>query len=217
MTEEKIKLMEQWYTTMVLMGHDMDSIYDDWNGSDTIYTLLELEEQRQRRLADPDDQVKAFLLTLEMGIATTDIDEFQQYREEQEDLRIKAEREERERNNPKIKALIEDHAFTWIKSKQYPKHKHFTFVDKNGIPVTGRLFNPSWGHVRIWLTWKEPKGKRQFRWDAKIVDMIVPKAFPHEWQEWGHTSNLDRIAQIVAHWVVEKCMPKQAGFVYPKK
>lgn len=216
MTEDKILKMEQWYTTMVLMGHDIETIYDDWDGNDTIYTLLELEEKRTRRLANPDENVKAFLLSIEMGVTTDDIDEYQEYREAQETARLKAEREERERNNPVLKSLREDYAFTWITSKQYPRHKHFTFVDKNGIHITGRMFNPTWGRVRVWLMWRDSKGRQQFRWDAKHSDMVVPKTFPHDWQDHNYTTDLSRAAQVVAHWVVEKKMPKQSGLVYPK-
>lgn len=217
MTEDKLLKMEQWYTTMVLMGHDMNSIYDDWDSDDTVHNLLHLEEQRLKRLANPDDNVRAFLLTLEMGVTCDDIDMYNDYRQEQEELQLRAEREERERNNPSIKALEEIYNFKFITAKQYPKHKHFTFKDKNGFDFTGRLFNPCWGRVRVWLTFKNSKGNKQaFRWDAKATDMVVPKYFPHEWQDYGYTSDLNKVARIVAHWAAEHKMPKAAQFNYPK-
>lgn len=219
MTPEKLESMEKWQMVVALMGFNIEDIYNDYGDDDDyFYGLLEIEEKRTRQLANPSEAMKAVLQTIEMGITSDDIDEYESYLERKRVAKEAAEREQREFTNPLVSALRETYAFEYISSKQYPRHTHFRFKDKAGLEITGRVFRPSYGRVRLWLHWRDKKNKpHSFRWDTGVGTMQVPKDFPYEWREWGYTSDLKRTAQVIAYWVVEKKMPKVSGIVYPKK
>jgi hypothetical protein len=215
MKAEKLELMDKWLTVSTLMGLDYDDIYDDWEGQD-FYSALQEHEEHVRRLADPDENMKIVLQTVAMGITSDDIDEYVEHRNQEEERKRVEEMYARINANPSIVNLRENHNFVFS-SGRYKNHEYFNFIDSNGKEMQGRIFRQSWHNYRIWLTWKDSKGKKvAWRWDSGYNAVTVPKSFPHEWQQYGYTSELKQMAYVVAHNVVNKSMPKSAKFTYPK-
>jgi hypothetical protein len=222
MKPEKLALMEQWHSVVALMGVDVDSIDEDsWDSDDeeNFMALLEHLEEHNRRIADPNNIMKAVLLTTEMGLTSDDINEYTTLLEERNREREELEAKQRIANNPAIRELYDDFQFKYIDSKYLPKHTHFEFVDTKGFRFRGRAFRYSWRTTRIWLHWTDKKGKAmKWSWDAVSSDLNIPASFPSELREWGgYTSNPVRVAQIIAHRVSKRSMPKNSGFTYPKK
>jgi hypothetical protein len=106
-----------------------------------------------------------------------------------------------------------------VYSKQYPKHKHFSFKTKNGIHVAGRVFRIGWSRFRLWLIHRDKNGKRIAQ-HFDFSSITVPKSFPNPWTQWVTTSSIEQIPMIIAHHVVNNSMPKtyfNGKFIHPKK
>ena len=215
MKADKLELMEKWLTVSTLMGLDYEDIYDDWEGQD-FYSALQEHEEHLRRLADPDETMKIVLQTVNMGITSDDIDLFVEHRNREEERQRVEEMYARINANPAIVNLREGHAFAFTTGR-YKNHTYFQFTDSNGKMMQGRIFRQRWDNYRVWLTWKDSKGKKvAWKWDTGRGNMTVPAAFPHEWKNWGYASEIPHMAYVVAHNVVNKSMPKAALFKYPK-
>lgn len=222
MTPDKLELMEKWHSVVALMGVDVDSIDEDsWDVDDeeNFIALLERLEEHNRRMADPNNIMKAVLLTAEMGLTSGDINDYTTLLEMRNREMEELEAKQRIANNPAIRELYDVFQFKYVDSKYLPKHTHFEFVDNNGFCFRGRAFRYSWRVTRIWLHWTDKKGKAmKWKWDARSSDLMIPKEFPEELKEWGgYTTNPVRVAQVIAYRVGKKSVPKSSGLVYPKK
>ena len=224
MTEEQFELMQKWQTIVTLMGFTMDDIFDNWSmdDDDDFFIVLQKVENVNRLIKTPTSAMTAVMRTVEMGITSNDIEEYQaelQNRAEAEKERIELEKVT---NNPAIKELAEVYNFKWITdSKQYPKHKHYSFTTADGIEVRGRSFITGWQCSRNWLSWKNGDGEKV----SKSCDLrghaAVPKTFPESWKAWPISSDLNILPWIFAHRVINKTMPNgyfdAVKFKYPKK
>lgn len=213
-----LEKMEKWHTTVALMGCDVKNIYE-WGDDDNFIELLEMHEEHLKRIERPSDTMRSVLLTTEMGITADEIDTYATHLCRIRDKELMDERDERIRTNPAILDLVEKREFKFVTSKQYPKHKHFTFKDKKGLEIRGRTFNPGWGKVRVWLSWRDSKNKLQHQvhnYRTNDDAVAYPKGFPRDWTDDGYYSysiSTERVPYIIAHRIVER---KLKSGTYPK-
>ena len=221
MNEEKFELLKMWHAQMVLMNIDVDEIlnyeYDSDDG-ESYMSLLAQHEQHLARLIKPEAEMRAVLLTNEMGVSFDDIETYVSYNEQLRDQAEQAEKQRAFDENHVIMAL-RDHKFRQVESKQYPTHYHFEFEDSNGLAIKGRSLRPAWNQMRTWLYWNDKKGKRQhFKIDCHLQDAILnfPKNSPVLWTQnyYNRATNNSQAAQVIAYKIIKRGMQK--GFVYPK-
>jgi hypothetical protein len=211
--------LEQWHTTVALMGANIDEIFE-WGDEDNFIELLEAHEEHLSRIKEPNSIMRAVMLTNEMDVSVNEIEKYFEHLSHIRNEELEKEREERIRTTPAIASLVEQHDFRFVTSKQYPKHKHFVFKDKKGLEIRGRAFNHAWGKVKVWLTWKDSKNKVQrmlYNLSYNNKDVYYPKGFPSDWTDNGYYTysiNPDRVAYIIAHRVVERKLEPKS--VYPK-
>jgi len=219
MTKDKLELMEKWLTVATLMGLTLENIYDDWDDDRYFFGLFEEHERHLARLADPNDTMKIVLQTVEMGVTTTDVDNYISYRDDMDRKKEAEEQAARIFNNPALTKLRNDNGFVLEDSatKRYKKHTYFSFKDDKGNQFNGRIFRKNWGTYRVWLTWKDAKNKNaKWMYDAPNGSVPVPAAFPSEWKTWGYTSEIPHMAHVIAYNVINRKMPKVTKFKYPK-
>lgn len=218
---DNLELMEKWHSMAVLHNIDVDDLEGGWNNNsdEDILQLLDDIQTMNRRLADPTKEMRFALLTSEMGVTTSDIADYEDYR-----YRVAAEEEAEQRRmaeeaNVHLRHLIDVRGFRIVNGKQFPKHMHFEFTTSDGIDVKGRLFKFNWSGHRIWLSWKNAKGKtvRQM-WDSRISEIRFPKGFPTDWDtSYTYSKVYEQVAYIVAHMVITKTLPKDAKHLMPKR
>jgi hypothetical protein len=226
LTDEQINKMEQWRVTMALMGVSLDDIDDDdWqNDEKSFVDLLEELENFYASLAHPSTNMKAVLQTREMDVTFDEVDDYRTYLNQIEEERLEQEREYRIATNENLVSLHEQYALQFVTSKQYPTHTHFKFNDRKGLEIKGRTFKPTWGKVRVWLYWKDTKGKLQSlckEYSMYSKDIRYPSGFPKDWSEHSeYTIEPRRVAYVIAHRIINRIMSRDvaaANFVYPSK
>ena len=173
-----------------------------------------------KSLEQPNDNLRAAILTTEMGINADDVEAYYEFRQKIRQETMEREREARIAANQCIKDLGELYDFKFIESKQYPNHKHFTFKDKKGLEIRGRTFRHTWNGIRLWLYWRDAKNQRKslmFNYDWHSKEIVYPTNFPKEWSEQRSYTTYDPYiaSHLFAHKIANKAMPK--GFPYPKK
>jgi hypothetical protein len=219
LSKEQLEKMQIWHSTVALMGVDVDDLEDDWI-DESFVSLLEDLEKHYERLESPDTNMKAAILTHDMGVSLNDISDYTTHLSEIETARLKEEREQRIATNEHLVRLWHEHNFQFIKPKQYPTHKNFTFNDKNGLLIRGRIFRFNWSTVRVWMYWKDKKGKSHsscYNYHRGDNAIHYPNGFPSDWDEdryYKYTFDTELLCYIIAHKTIQKKMGK--GFVYPK-
>ena len=226
LSKEKFELMQKWQTLITLMGFNMEEIFDDWgyDADEQFFELLEVVERVNRLKDEPTKAMTAVLRTVEMGVTSSDINNYSYDLEERAEEARMAELAALESTNPCIMELTNDHNFKWVNSKQYPNHKHYSFTTKDGILVKGRSFSRGWGNTRNWLSWKDKNGKSVSTSIDFRGGINVPPEFPKSWNDgWNTTSNLKHTPMIIANYVIHKKIPNawlkgfSPKFQYPKK
>ena len=210
-TDEKFETMKKWETFVTLMGFSITDMFDDWDeeDDDKFLEILGTMERVNRLMASPTKAMTTALRTIEMGITTRDIDEYAYALEEIAEEEIARAIEEKTVSNPLIAELRDDYGFKWTTSKLYPNHKHYVFLNKDGVQVSGRSFRKSYSIVRNWLSWRDKDGKLvKHMQDTR--DIAIPKGFPESWNTWASTtSDVERMPWILAHHIIHKNMPKR--------
>ena len=220
MKNDKLELLQQWHSTMVLMNIEVDAITTDWYSGDDENDFMECLEQYEsylERLKNGDRILRAVMMTSEMEVSYHDILDYSEYLDKERERKEEEERKLRVTTSPFMKSL-ETHAFEIVESKQYPSHQHFKFKDNTGLEISGRVFSTSWRSRRFWLFWKDASGKKQSRKidvdsfaHSKILE--YPASAPKDWVN-RYSASMSHLPYIIAHRVINKAMPK--GFVYPK-
>ena len=209
MTSDELLKLSQWQTTMALMDVTMESIEDSsWDdGENSFYSVLDDLENMERRMANPNAAMKAALLSREMGITVEMINRYTDYLQDQE---AAAEQERLQKEiaaNPALNKLTSKFKYREIEDPdRYPNHYHFSFTTSDGIPVTARMFHPSWGDVRIWFEWINAAGKKvKVRKDIRFNNFVLPKSFPQSLSVWH--GQLRNMSLILTHLVVTNKLP----------
>ncbi len=208
--DDKLKL-SQWQTTMALFNITVDSIEEcHWDdGNDNFYSVLDDLESMDQRRANPNNAMRAALITQEMGVTTGMINQYIDHLNEleaaAEELKIKQEIE----SNSALKKLSKKYNYRVIENPaRYEKHHHFAFTTADGIPVTARMFHPKWGVVRIWFEWVNAAGKKvRIRKDTRTNSFSLPKSFPQSLTIWH--GELGTMSLILTHLVVTNKLPSQ--------
>ena len=220
LSKDKLELLETWRTLATLMGYSVNNLEGDWDEDDDnrFLHVLETIELVNKWSANPTNAFNAAMRTIEMGINSDDLDSYVGYLDDLERARLDAEKEQRIQNNPCIKSLKEDYNFAFVTSKQYPGHTHFTFKNKKGLAITGRVFKKNWLGYQIWLSWRDSKNKPQRTgWFFRSGEIRKPAGFPEDWKtQWGSLSDSSQIAQVVAYEAAAKTkFPATWDLVFP--
>lgn len=228
MTDAQLELMKKWHATMALMDVSFDEIKEDIdNGDDCSAYLIFLKKHEEYidELKSHTSVVKAALMTVELGVTSYDIEEYVEHILGEEQV-LREQKELDDFNaNPFIKSLVETYEFAFkINQKQYPHHTHFKFKNKSGLEIHGRLFRSSYMNMRIWLSWKDKKGKNHKEKtdivvnspEAKVLNYPsnVPQPWKDSWYVQTAWNNQVNAAYVIAHRVIHKQM-NFTSFVYP--
>lgn len=207
MTSEELLKLSQWQTTMALMDVTMDSIDDSSWDENSFYSVLEDLENIEYRKTHPNTIMKAALLSQEMGITVELINRYTDYLQDQEAAAEQERLQQEIDSNPALIKLTKKHNYSVIENPaRYPKHYHFSFTTADKIPVTARMFHPSWGYVRIWFEWINAAGKKvKARKDIRFGAFVLPKSFPQSLTIWH--GQLHNMSLILTHLVVTNKLP----------
>lgn len=215
MTDSDLLKLSQWQMTLALLNFTMESIEDSsWDDNGFLNVLDDLETFEQRRL-NPDEVMKAALLTQEMGITTAMIGQYTDYLNAQEiaaeEVRIQQEIDA----NPALNKLKRKYKYQTIENPtRYPKHYHFSFTTADNISVTARMFHPSWACVRTWFEWTDAAGKTvKVRNDSRFNNFVVPKSFPQSLSVWN--GQLKTMSLILTQLVVTNKLPPHLAYLKP--
>ena len=105
MKNDKLELLQQWHSTMVLMNIEVDAITTDWYSGDDENDFMECLEQYEsylERLKNGDRILRAVMMTSEMEVSYHDILDYSEYldkereRKEEEGADLHLERVEKD-------------------------------------------------------------------------------------------------------------------------
>lgn len=175
--------------------------------------------------SDPD--LAAAIYATDLGISTTDFNDWWDYQEELAEQRRELEQQEEHRKQiefeqtlPELVKLKTVNKLKEVAGKQFPNHYHFTFTRKAGkedVEITCRLFQPRYGRYRLWYQFKNPTTKKNERHmvEGNTYWFASPKWFPHWWKgRWS--SNNRNIAIAFAYAMTSTWSQEFSNLVKPK-
>lgn len=201
-----LEKLEKWDMVMALMGFGSEErMLDEWE-SESGEDFMEKVEEYERfmdELAEPSPLMAAIMRGYEMGIRFNDMREYEDHLEEIEERRIREQQAEEDRTHTVFVTLDRKHKYTSYQSKRYENHHCFEF-DTKGVRVYGEIWVRAYHDVHLRLSWTgKDKKKRKQSFKGTWWTFTVPHEFPQHWNPGNNTSNVERIAKIVAY-----CMSK---------
>ena len=216
----KVTQVEQFRTisvlkTGVMIDSEGNQCYDFLDNLDILERIKRIRENPK-----DDPHMAAAFIAFDQGLTSANFHDYFEHSQElshQEELR---KRTEHEKTIKEYNRLVDYNKFEEIEGIQFPKHYHFKFnriVKNQTYEITCRVFNPSYGKMRLWYQWKDPKTKKTNKHCINIMThwFTMPAWMPTWWNDrWSLSKRC--VALAFAHAMTTSCRQSFNNVVKPK-